>query len=283
MTIGNTIEAGADLGGMAAALNLFVPVPIRWLTVGIAVVIIVLQLYGSYVLIPNYSAAGVALLAYAGAACMAKPDLGEVPHGTFLPVTQFDRNFQTVTVAVIGTTSSATSTAGSRTRRAKKRSPPARRGRPSARAQLTSNWRAPGATSDWDGLLECGHVLHDSFDGGDAAQIRCGTDIQTAAEAAEALVPRSGRGGGAAVSVRDDRGRFLAAPAMTTGAAYDLAKSVLVAGQLGARLGDARRFYATIVLFTLIGVAMDFVGLHPIQALVWAGGIQVSRCRHCCC
>src|ERR1051326_7222138 len=34
--IGNTIEAGADLGGMAAALNLFVPVPIPWLVVAIA-------------------------------------------------------------------------------------------------------------------------------------------------------------------------------------------------------------------------------------------------------
>ena len=45
--IGNTIEAGADLGGMAAALNLFVPVPIPWLVVAIAIVIVALQLYGS--------------------------------------------------------------------------------------------------------------------------------------------------------------------------------------------------------------------------------------------
>src|SRR5258708_8273825 len=33
--IGNTIEAGADLGGMAAALNLFVPVPIAGLGVAL--------------------------------------------------------------------------------------------------------------------------------------------------------------------------------------------------------------------------------------------------------
>ena len=45
--IGNTSEAGADLGGMAAALNLFVPVPIPWLVVAIAIVIVALQLYGS--------------------------------------------------------------------------------------------------------------------------------------------------------------------------------------------------------------------------------------------
>src|SRR5919202_2931044 len=34
--IGNTIEAAADLGGMAAALNLFVPLPIPWIVVGTA-------------------------------------------------------------------------------------------------------------------------------------------------------------------------------------------------------------------------------------------------------
>src|SRR3954452_19469692 len=34
--IGNTIEAAADLGGMAAALHLLVPLPIPWIVVGTA-------------------------------------------------------------------------------------------------------------------------------------------------------------------------------------------------------------------------------------------------------
>src|SRR3954467_4775467 len=40
--IGNTIEAAADLGGMAAALNLFIPLPIPWLAAGVAAVILAL-------------------------------------------------------------------------------------------------------------------------------------------------------------------------------------------------------------------------------------------------
>ena len=32
--VGNIIEAGADIGGMAAALNLLVPIPIGWIVVG---------------------------------------------------------------------------------------------------------------------------------------------------------------------------------------------------------------------------------------------------------
>ena len=51
--IGNTIEAGADFGGMAAAINLFVPLPIPILVVGLGSIILALQLFGSYELIRN--------------------------------------------------------------------------------------------------------------------------------------------------------------------------------------------------------------------------------------
>src|SRR5882724_6807917 len=49
--IGNTIEAGADLGGMAAALNLLVPIPIGWIVVAITITVLALQVWGSYTLI----------------------------------------------------------------------------------------------------------------------------------------------------------------------------------------------------------------------------------------
>src|SRR3954462_12757076 len=106
--IGNTIEAGADLGGMAAALNLFIPVPIPWLVVAIAIVIVARQIYGSYILIRNvFRWLALVLVAYVAAAVLAKPDLGEVLRGTFLPTIEFNRDFLTMMVAVIGTTLSA--------------------------------------------------------------------------------------------------------------------------------------------------------------------------------
>src|SRR2546430_3196810 len=51
--IGNTIEAAADLGGMAAALNLLVPLPIPWIVVGTAGGPCALPLWGGYNLIPD--------------------------------------------------------------------------------------------------------------------------------------------------------------------------------------------------------------------------------------
>ncbi|HEX9444215.1 MAG TPA: divalent metal cation transporter, partial [Candidatus Binatia bacterium] len=51
--IGNVFEAAADLGGMAAALNVLIPAPIGWIVVPVTLSILALQLWGSYVLIRN--------------------------------------------------------------------------------------------------------------------------------------------------------------------------------------------------------------------------------------
>src|SRR5215467_1907301 len=43
--VGNTIEAAADLGGMAAAMNLIIPIPHTLLVVGLTAAMLVLQFY----------------------------------------------------------------------------------------------------------------------------------------------------------------------------------------------------------------------------------------------
>jgi Mn2+/Fe2+ NRAMP family transporter len=106
--IGNTIEAAADLGGMAAALNLFVPLPIPLLVVMIALIILALQIWGSYVLIRNvFRWLALALFAYVASALLAHPDPATVIRGTLVPTLRFDRESLSLLVAVIGTTLSA--------------------------------------------------------------------------------------------------------------------------------------------------------------------------------
>src|SRR5689334_11179925 len=48
LTIANTINAGVDIGAIAAALNLLVPIPIVMMIAPIAVGIVILQIWGSY-------------------------------------------------------------------------------------------------------------------------------------------------------------------------------------------------------------------------------------------
>jgi len=67
---------------------------------------------------------------------------------------------------------------------------------------------------------------------------------------------------------------FLAVPVMTTGAAYDVAQVFGWRHSLHAKSHEAKKFYAAIIGFTLIGVAMNFLGFNPMKALVWAGVVQ---------
>jgi uncharacterized membrane protein len=57
LLVANTINAGTDIGAIAAALNLFVPIPITWMIVPIALIIVALQLWGSYRLIARLQVA----------------------------------------------------------------------------------------------------------------------------------------------------------------------------------------------------------------------------------
>lgn len=106
--IGNTIEAAADIGGMAAAIQLLIPIHTNWICIGISISIMALQFFGSYTLIRNvFRWLALALLAYVGSALLARPDVMPALRGTFIPTVRFDREFLSLLVAVIGTTLSA--------------------------------------------------------------------------------------------------------------------------------------------------------------------------------
>src|SRR6266550_4155053 len=83
LVIANTINAGADIGAIAAAINLLVPVPITVLVVPIALIMVALQFWGSYRLIARtFKWLTLALFAYIGSAFFAKPDAVQVLKAT---------------------------------------------------------------------------------------------------------------------------------------------------------------------------------------------------------
>src|SRR5947199_1232061 len=84
--IGNVIEAAANLGGIAAALNLLVPVPIYLIVIAVSVGVLAFQWWGSYGLLRNiFKWLTLALFAYVAAAFMAKPNLADVVSSTLVP------------------------------------------------------------------------------------------------------------------------------------------------------------------------------------------------------
>jgi NRAMP (natural resistance-associated macrophage protein)-like metal ion transporter len=105
LVIANTINAGVDIGAVAAGLNLLVPVPILVLVGPVALVILVLQVWGSYRLITSvFRWLTLALFAYIGAAFFAAPDWGAVARGTLVPTLRLDGDYLMTLVALLGTT-----------------------------------------------------------------------------------------------------------------------------------------------------------------------------------
>jgi NRAMP (natural resistance-associated macrophage protein)-like metal ion transporter len=273
--IGNTIEAGADIGGMAAALNLLVPIPIVWLVVPIALIILALQIWGSYTLIRDiFRWLALALLAYIGSAILAKPELLPIIKGTLIPTIHFNREFFTMLVAVIGTTLSAYLFSWQSNQEVEEDISMGRR-RLSDRKGTTDAELRHSARDITSGMLFSNVIMYFIILSTAATLFKVGkTDINSAAEAAQALQPLAGKAAGLLFAIGVIGVGFLAVPVMTIGAAYDLCQTFGWKHGLHAKPADAKKFYISITVFTFLAVCMNFFGINPMKALVWAGIVQ---------
>jgi Mn2+/Fe2+ NRAMP family transporter len=100
------------------------------------------------------------------------------------------------------------------------------------------------------------------------------TDINTAAEAAQALVPLAGNAAGLLFAAGVVGVGFLAVPVMTIGAAFDVCQSFGWKHGLHAKPSEAKPFYTAIVVFTIVAIGLNFFGINPMKALVFAGIVQ---------
>ncbi|HSU14924.1 divalent metal cation transporter [Longimicrobium sp.] len=273
--IGNTIEAGADIAGMAAAVGLLVKVPAGVIVVFITAAVLALQVWGSYTLIRNvFRWLALALLAYIVAAILARPELMPVLRGTFIPTLRFDREFLSLLVAVIGTTLSAYLYTWQSNEEVEEqiatglRRLSDRRGTTDAELRRTRKDILFGMC--FSNLVMYFIVLSTS-----ATLYRAGQhDVESAADAARALQPLAGSAAGVLFALGVIGVGFLAVPIMTTGAAYDLAQTLGWKHGLHTRPREAKKFYAAIAGFTLLAMGMNFLGFNPMKALVFAGIVQ---------
>jgi len=67
---------------------------------------------------------------------------------------------------------------------------------------------------------------------------------------------------------------LLAVPVMPPPAAYDLCQVVGWKLSLHAKPSQAKKFYAAIGVFTVLAMAMNFLGFNPMKALVFSGIVQ---------
>jgi NRAMP (natural resistance-associated macrophage protein)-like metal ion transporter len=273
--IGNIIEAAADLGAMAAALGLFIPVPAPVIVIGVAAVILILQTWGSYQLIRNiFRWLALILFAYIGSALLARPDPWDVLRGTFVPKIQFSRDFLSILVAIIGTSLSAYLYTWQSNVEVEEKIAQGRT-RLEQRQGATESELSRSRKDIVVGMLFSNVIMYFIILSTGATLYKAGhTSIETAAQAAEALRPLAGDAAGILFALGIIAVGFLAVPIMTTGAAYDLCQVLGWKSSLHASPAEAKKFYALIGGFTLIAAALNFLGLNPMRALVYSGIVQ---------
>jgi Mn2+/Fe2+ NRAMP family transporter len=274
--IGNTIEAGADIGGMAAAIGVLAPgVSLSAIVVPTTAAILILQVWGSYVLIRKiFRWLALVLLAYVGAAFMSAPDWSAVWRGTVIPTIQFNQQFLSLLVAVIGTTLSAYLYTWQSNEEVEEEIAMGRHHLHQRRGATGEELRQ----SRWDiaiGMLFSNIIMYFIIlSTASTLHVAGRTEIASAAEAAEALKPLAGEAAGVLFAVGVIAVGFLAVPIMTAGAAYDVCQAFGWKHGLHARPSDAKAFYLLIAGFTVIAMSMNFFGFNPMRALVFAGIVQ---------
>ncbi|MFA5107146.1 MAG: Nramp family divalent metal transporter [Patescibacteria group bacterium] len=272
--IANTFNIGADLGAMAEAANLIAPqLKYALLLIGFTVVTLILEIFTSY---RKYSKVlkilALVLLAYVITALTLKGvDWGDVARRAVIPSLQLSRDQILLICGILGTTISPYLFFWQASQEVEEE---ILDGQTTIKARSQeNNWPEIRAMRKdvWTGMffsnivmffiiLTTGAVLH-------PAGI---TNIDTAAQAAEALRPFAGKYATLLFAVGIIGIGLLAIPVLAGSAAYAFSESFRWHEGLYRKLKNAYAFYGVIIAAIVIGFAINFIGLDPIKALIYA-------------
>ena len=275
LVIANTINAGADIGAIAAAINLLIPVPIAVMILPIALIILALQIYGSYRFIARtFKWLSLALFAYIGSAFFAKPDAVQVLKATFIPTLSFDANFLSTLVAILGTTISPYLFFWQADQEVEEEISFGRVTRQQRKGATEKEMKYAA----WDvniGMLFSNVVMYFIILATASTLFKAGkTNIQSATDAAQALRPLAGDWAYLLLALGLIGSGLLAVPILTGSSAYAVTQAFRGTYGFNQKVRQAKLFYGVIIASTLVGLLINFVGINPIRALVLAAIIN---------
>jgi Mn2+/Fe2+ NRAMP family transporter len=277
VVIANTINIGSDLGAMAATTQLFVDIPYSILAIMYALIIITLVIFVSY---KKYAKMlkwlAIVLLAYPITAFMIGQDWAELIRNTFFVMPTINADTIYIFVGILGTTISPylffwdtseiveeeishhrLSATGNSPRISKQ----------FLRSIRLDNFFGMSLASltAWFIVVVCASVL---FNNGI-------TEINTASDAARALeplvqgFPYAGLIAKLIFSVGIIGIGLLAIPALAGSSAYAISETLGWNEGLYRKFSKAIGFYVVIIIATLVGLLINFLGIDPIKALIF--------------
>lgn len=278
--IANTINIGADIGAMAEATRLILPVNFSLLALFFTALILMLEIFLTYRLYSRILRWCVLfLLAYPLTVILISQPWAELLKATLAPRLEFSFEFLFIIVGVFGTTISPYMFfwQASAEVEEEKRRHLFNHGQPRLGGNFLRDLRLDNflgmlfsQIAAWCIMAVAGTVLY-----------RNGlTEIQTAADAARALEPlvNTFPHAGLLAKIVFASGvvglGLLSVPVLSSAASYAAAEALDWREGLNLKFKNARGFYGVITVATMVGLAINYVGIDPIRALIFTAVIN---------
>ena len=270
LLVANVINLGADLNAMGASLQMLIGGNIWLYTAIFGIISILLEVfmsYRSYASVLKWTT--LSLFAYVGVAAVAHVPWGHALRSLVVPEIEWTPAYATGFVAILGTTISpylffwqaAQEVEEERRTHAKPLMVSPKQAGPELKRirNDTLIGMAISTVVSVAIVFATAATLHAS-----------GTrNIESAAQAAEALRPIAGNLAFALFALGVIGTGLLAVPVLAGSAAYAISEMFGLQPTLDAKVRRARVFYGVIAATTLAGAALTSLGINPIKALYW--------------
>jgi NRAMP (natural resistance-associated macrophage protein)-like metal ion transporter len=269
----NTFNIGADLGAMAQGTQLVFPhFNFSILVIIFAVFMLGLQIFTPYERYARYLKwLAFVLFAYVFSAIFAHLDWGSVIRHAVTPHLTFSKDQLLLICAILGTTISPYLFFWQTSQEVEDQ---IAQGKTTVaeRAAETSPQEISSMRKDvWSGMFLSNLVMF--FIIATCAALLYGhgiTNIQTSAQAAQALKPFAGNSSYFLFAVGIVGTGMLGIPVLAGSSSYAIAESLSKRGSLSMKLRQAYAFYGVVIISMFVGLAMNFIGLNPFKALIWS-------------
>ena len=275
LAIANTVNIGADLGGMAEAMEMITGLPsLMWLPLfaGLIVVLLVWSSYRHMARVLKWLT--LVLFAYVAAAFMAHPRWSEVLRASFIPHIEWKASYIATFVAILGTTISPYLFFWQAAQEVEEERAMGRRTVHARRGATDEELRA-ARTDVLTGLVLAGLVMYFIILTTGATLYETGQrDIETARQAAEALKPLAGNAAYLLFTVGLVGTGMLGIPALAGSAAYAVSEAMHWRGSLADRPRQAIKFYGVLAAAVALGLALDYLKVNAVKMLFYAAVVN---------
>lgn len=270
--LANTLNLGADLGAMAKATQLLAPTAnYSYLIVGFAVVTLGVQIFTTYEKYAKYlKFLALILLSYVFSGLIVITNWHEVLKNIVIPTVIFSKDQIILICGILGTTISPYLFFWQTSQEVEEA---ILQGKTTIRLRQGTNHQelAEMRIDVWSGMFFSNLVMFFIIAACAATLHTVGIfSINTAAEAATALRPIAGEQAYLMFALGIIGTGFLAVPVLAGSASYALSESFRWKTGLYRKLKEAPSFYGVIILSTAIGLAINFMNIHPIKALIYS-------------